>query len=261
MMDSRSTCLAAALAVTLSSSAGETPRPFDLAILAGGPAVSVAPKEMGRRARLTFDGKKGQRFDIAIANVNMNPASASALIASLRGPADELVSARPLRCFAASAAASPGDCKVEVEIARDGKHVIEIDSPFSTVSSYSVSLAAVVRKTLTIGGDGVDFQVNWGDLGRFDLDVQAGQGFTLAVENLKLSNEESNAVLGVVTPAGVRTAFVGCVTKGFNGNLPRPCKVAVPASQAAVRYQVTVSPPYNGAVSGKLTATIAGEVK
>ncbi|HTS86262.1 MAG TPA: hypothetical protein VMG61_14225 [Usitatibacter sp.] len=239
-------CLASAI-----PAAAEGPRPLEFTIAVGGAPVAFASRQPGQSARLSLAAKRGQRFTLVIADLRMTPASASAVLATVRGPGDELVSRAPLRCVAGS------ECKADVEITRDGTHVIELESPFSAAASCTVSLAPIVAKVLSIDGAGIDFAAaRPGDVTRFELDAPAGRAFTLGIDNLKHTPDvESNSSIGVFAPTGERVAAFGCMTHGFQGRPANPCRLAVPASNAPVHYEVRIMTPYGATVSGRLSAT------
>ncbi|HLX24219.1 MAG TPA: hypothetical protein VKR38_12800 [Usitatibacter sp.] len=251
---------ALAFAASLAAMAADGPRPIEAVISVGAPPVAISPKDTGQSARLSFEAKRGQRLTLVIAGLKMSPASASALLASVRGPGDELVSTAPIRCLAS---APDGRCRAEITIAQDGRQSLQLESPFSAIASYSVSLEAIVQKALVLDGDGIDFAAAQpGDITRFSVDVPAGKAFTIAVDKLVHSPDvESNSLVGIFAPDGKRVAFVGCRTHGFEGRPPNPCNVVVPAPGAASHYEVRISTPYGATVAGRLSATSVAQPK
>lgn len=189
----------------------------------------------------------------------MEPASASALLVSVRDQRDRPVTAEPLRCFVAGTLGAADTCSATVEIAADGRQTIELEPPFSAAAAYSVKLSMERVAALAVGGAAIEFSTTKPmEAVEFQLDVPAGQGVKVEVQGLKHTPDvDSNSVLGVFTPDGNRVAARACRTKPIEGLTvpPQPCVTQVPVAPAAARYRVQLSGPYGATASGRLVAT------
>ena len=256
------------LVVISSAAEAQDARPLKLAIAVDGPSVQVTPKQRGVPVQVAFDGKAGQRLSIVVSDVRMAPASASGVLVSVRDPQDREVPTTRIHCLAAPSTVAAA-CKGEMVLAGAGKHVIEVDTPFSAVASFSLALntAAAPKPpapegSVVVGGAPVAFSTA-GATGplTFAIDLQAGQAIAVGIDALAHDppDVDSNSALRVTGPDGSMLAGVGCRTRPIPG-MPGgggmvPCKVLLPSVPAAGRYRITIRPPAGASAAGRLVVS------
>jgi len=150
------------------------PKPFEAAIPVDGNPVAVALDPAGKPARLTFSGRAGQQVGLGIVGLKFTPESASGLVVTVRQPDGTLLPGLPhIHCTAASQANPSGSCDAQVRLQHAGRHVVEIDPPFSAVAQFrallstpaSVALAGAGSQNVRIGraGQGANVRLKVGD--------------------------------------------------------------------------------------------------
>jgi hypothetical protein len=176
--------------------------PLDLAIAIDGPALAVAPKEPGRLVRLAFQGKAGQRVGLGITDIRMSPASVSAILVSVRGPEDELVSTGPVHCFAASEARPVGACDDEFTTAKGGKYVVEVDLPFSAKAAFHATLSRAITGKLTTDGPQTARLARAGQDARFEIDFDGVHGMSIEARDVTSGRSAGAFMLRLFQPDG-----------------------------------------------------------
>jgi trimeric autotransporter adhesin len=128
------------------------PAPISVPIAIDGRPVRVTLKPAGRPGQLTFQAKAGQRLGFGISGVKFTPASAAALIVTVRQADGTMVpGVHRVRCMAATPENPKAGCDGEFTVAKAGRHVIDIDPPFSAVPEFSATLSTPVAATLKVG--------------------------------------------------------------------------------------------------------------
>ncbi|HET7400844.1 MAG TPA: hypothetical protein VFJ62_03655 [Usitatibacter sp.] len=126
------------------------PKPLEAAIPIDGNPVAVVLDPPGKPARLAFTGRAGQRLGLGIVGLKFTPASASGLVVTVRQPDGTLLPGLThIHCTAASQANPSGSCDAEIVVQHAGRHVVEIDPPFSAVAEFRALLSTPVSGTLS----------------------------------------------------------------------------------------------------------------
>ena len=126
------------------------PKPFEAAIPVDGNPVAVALDPAGKPARLAFTARAGQRLGLGIVGLKLTPPSASGLVVTVRQPDGTLLPGLPhVHCTAASQANPSGSCDAEIVVKHAGRHVVEIDPPFSAVAEFRALLSTPASGTLS----------------------------------------------------------------------------------------------------------------
>ncbi|HST01187.1 MAG TPA: hypothetical protein VLJ84_05970 [Usitatibacter sp.] len=242
----------------LAHAAAPVTRPPELPVAVDGAAVAIRGAAPGRAASLSFSAHAHDRIVIAISALKMEPASGSALLIGVRDAQDRPVTSEPARCFTAGTLDAGDTCTAIVEILSGGRHILELEPPFSAAASYSVKLSTQRIATLGIGAPAIEFATTKPmETIEFELDVPAGRSVMIAVDGLKHTPDiDSNSQLGVWAADGNRIAGYGCRTRPIEGLAvpPGPCRTKVPAPASDTHYQVRFKGPAGATASGYLTA-------
>jgi len=179
------------------------PKPFEAAIPVDGNPVAVALDPAGKPARLAFTARAGQRLGLGIVGLKFTPASASGLVVTVRQPDGTLLPGLPhVHCTAASQVNPSGSCDAEIAVQHPGRHVLEIDPPFSAVAEFrallstpaSVTLSGAGSQDVRIGRAGQDANVR--------LKVGAGDDVVVDARRTSTSGQESPFTLRALGPDG-----------------------------------------------------------
>jgi hypothetical protein len=161
----------AALAADSPNQPPRNARPAELAIAIDGAPVRVTLNPAGKLGRLTFQAREGQRVGLGLTGVKYTPASAAALVVSVREPDGSLLADPPRIHCLASAAAS---CDAEFTVAHAGRHTIEIDPPFSAVAEFTATLSSPAVAPLRAGGSHTVSLSRAGQDARLALSLEPG---------------------------------------------------------------------------------------
>ncbi|HWH39433.1 MAG TPA: hypothetical protein VNU21_06310 [Usitatibacter sp.] len=183
--------------------AAPPPKPFEAAIPVDGNPVAVALDPAGKPARLAFTARAGQRLGLGIVGLKFTPPSASGLVVTVRQPDGTLLPGLPhIHCTAASQANPSGSCDAEIAVQHAGRHVVEIDPPFSAVAEFRALLSTPASATLSgtgsqnvrIGRAGQDANVR--------LKVGAGDDVVVDARRTSSGGLESPFKLRALSPDG-----------------------------------------------------------
>jgi hypothetical protein len=225
------------------------PKPFEAAIPVDGNPVAVALSPAGRPARLAFNARAGQHLGLGIVGLKFTPASASGLVVSVRQPDGKLLPGLVhVHCTAASVANPSGSCDADIAVQHAGRHVVEIDPPFSAIAEFRALLSTPASATLTgaasqnvrIGRAGQDAQLR--------LALRAGDDVVVEARRTSTSGPESPFTLRALGPDGTplgegRSDASGMASIAFGG----------PAGE----YTVQVDPDRAGTGSYAVSARVA----
>lgn len=181
--------------------------PLEAAISVDGPTVWINAKKPGRLVRLAFDAEAGERLGLGISVLELSPKSASALVVGVRGPDDALVpmSGR-VHCFVASASRPQGNCDGEFTVTRSGRHVIEVDTPFSATARFKALLSRPAMAKLAPDREETVILKRAGQDARLELAADAGGDVSVNVRDATPGRSEGAFTLRVFRADGTLVA-------------------------------------------------------
>jgi hypothetical protein len=172
----------------------------DMQLAVDGPAISVSAAKPGEGTRLVFEAKEGQRLGFGITGLAFEPASATGVGISVRGPDGRpLPGLERIHC---APGRSEGACDGEFTVARSGRHAIEVEAPFSTSPRFSAQLSNAIARALAVGGSDAFSIARPGQDAWVPLEVQAGQEVTVAIRDLSAGDKSASFALRLHRPDG-----------------------------------------------------------
>ena len=172
----------------------------DLAIPVDGPPVTVAAEKPGQPLRLTFQAEAGQHLGLGVTALKFVPASATGVAFTVRQPDGQAIGGLEMPyCFPAG---PEGACDGEFTVTRSGRHVIDVDVPFSAAPRFSIQISSAVSRSLAIGkGEAVTLS-RPGQDAWFALPVAAGQDVTVGLRDVASSDKAARFALRIHRPDG-----------------------------------------------------------
>jgi len=228
---------------------GSDPPALAASIRIDGPPLRVSLQPAGRAARVSFVAAAGQRLGFGIAGVRFTPAIAAALVVTVRQPDGSLLPGTSrVHCFAAKG--TEPVCDGELTTRQAGRHVLEIDGPFSAAATLELVLSSPVAADLQVGKSHTVAVSRAGQDARLQLSLEPGA-------------EVSISARGAGTQAAGQGAFDlrayrpdGSLAAEAHGDAQRAASLSLPG--AAGLHAIEIDPA-NGAIGAfVVTAKAAG---
>jgi len=158
---------------------GSDPSALTASIRIDGPPLRVSLQPAGRAARVGFVAAAGQRLGFGIAGVRFTPASAAALVVTVRQPDGSMVPGTSrVHCFAAKG--TEPVCDGELTTRQAGRHVLEIDAPFSAAATLELVLSSPVAADLQAGKSHTIAVSRAGQDARLQLSLEPGADLSIS---------------------------------------------------------------------------------
>ena len=193
-----------------------------LPISIDGPAVRVDASAPGTLVRLGFEAKTGQHLGIGINGVTLTPASASALVVTIRDAGGKRVPT-PSRvlCLAPSAVKPLGDCQGQFSVPHDGRYRIEVETPFSAGAKFTAVLSSALEGALEPDVPRAVRLERAGQAARFPLRIGADEGISVEVQKITAPDKAEPVSLRIYRPDGKLAAQAnGIAASGITMPVP-----------------------------------------
>ncbi|HWH39435.1 MAG TPA: hypothetical protein VNU21_06320 [Usitatibacter sp.] len=232
------------------SSPGRDPGALAASIRIDGPPLRVPLQPAGRGARVSFMAEAGQRLGFGIAGVRFTPASAAALVVTVRQPDGSMVpGTRRVHCFAAKA--TEPVCDGELTTQQAGRHVLEIDAPFSAAATLELTLSSPVTASLQVGKSHTIAVSRAGQDARLELALEPGADVSISARSAGAQAAGPRAFdLRAFRPDGSLAAEA-------HGDAQRAASLSLPG--AAGLHAIEIDPA-NGATGAFVVSAKAGSV-
>jgi len=214
-----------------------------------GPPLRVSLQPAGRAARVSFVAAAGQRLGFGIAGLRFTPASAAALVVTVRQPDGSMVPGTSrVHCFAAKG--TEPVCDGELTAQQAGRHVLEVDAPFSAAATLELVLSSPVAANLQVGKSHTVAVSRAGQDARLQLALEPGA-------------EVSISARGAGTQAAGQGAFDlrafrpdGSLAAEAHGDAQRAASLSLPG--AAGLHAIEIDPANGATGAFVVTAKAAG---
>jgi hypothetical protein len=201
---------------------------------------AIAIKRPGQDARLAFEIQPGAQLAVHVGDVAA-PEPASRFPFRLLRP-DGSVAGK-----ASAQAGVPASISLDAAAPR-GRYTLEVDPEHAAVGTFMVALRPVAR----FDGMAVDLTPRApNEEQRVTFQGRRGQTLTVGIESMAHRPEAAPfnySMLRVIAPDGSRFAYQGCTVDPTRG----PCRFHVKELPADGTYTLTVTPPQNTTVVGRL---------
>lgn len=228
-------------------SASFTANGAELAIPVDGSPVTVAAEKTGQPQRFTFQAEAGQHLGLGVTALKFVPASATGVAFTVRQPDGRAIGGlEMLYCFPAGPESA---CDGEFTVAMTGRHVIDVDVPFSAAPRFSIQISSAVSRSLAIGkGEAVALS-RPGQDAWFALPVEAGQDVAVGLRDVASGDKEARFSLRIHRPDG---SLVGEAVASARLGASLPLGGGAPAGN----YRVEVDPDRGATGSFVVAATV-----
>jgi len=158
---------------------GSDPAALAATIRIDGPPLRLSLQPAGRGTRVSFTAQAGQRLGFGIAGVRFTPASAAALVVTVRQPDGSMVPGTS-RVHSFAAKATEPVCDGELTTRHAGRHVLEIDAPFSAAATLELTLSSPATASLQVGKSHTIAVSRAGQDARLELALEPGAGVSIS---------------------------------------------------------------------------------
>ena len=243
---------AALMAMVSGTAAAQTPLTAKL----DGPPLAVALKDPSKPLSVTFSAKAGQAIGIGITGLTFQPASASSVALRVVEPGgvDAIGAKQAWYCKAFRA---QGNCDNRFVAARNGKHTLVVEGPFSAAARFQLHLSTPISRELTAASAEAIAIERPGQHASLGLELKAGDQVTVHVAQVASAGTNARFPLRIYRPDG------GLVSEAVAASNV-PAAISLDASAPRGRYRVEVDPEHAGVgsfiVSLKPVARMDGQV-
>lgn len=218
--------------------------PLSRPLAVDAPAVAVDLREPGRAAWLVFTASAGQRLGLGLDGLALAPSSASGVALVVRQPDGSALPATVL----AHCLAEPGRearCDAEFTVERTGRHVLEVEPPFSAGARFTATLSSVVSRRVEVGKSETLALGRVGQDGRAEVELGADSEASVEVRDVAGGSDARFAVR-VYRPDGSRASELLADARG----------ASVALTGGPGTYIVEIDPDRGG--TGRFDVTVQG---